>query len=182
MGPSEERWPFHTSLLFFFLRKEKSVSVASSHSKPSTCSLRTARACTPTSPGSVGSVAMAGAALPTTPKPSRWSSSAPQGRSSRSQWWSSGPAPVTTTVLTATRLSSETQSQTPAAGRYITCPLRSPPTEADCSHPPSNEYKKNYEELLSRSESHVFSEVIGGQLYLSFFSWRIWLTVNLESR
>lgn len=51
----------------------------------------------------------------------------------------------------------------------VTCPLRSSPTEANCSHPPSNEYKENYEELLSSSESHVFSVVIRGQLYLSFF-------------
>lgn len=92
--------------LFSSYRKEKSASVLPE--SPSLWSLRSLAAPppSPTGQSSVASAWMVAAAPPTEPPPCPWSSNAPTGRSWRSTWCSSSPAPATTTAPGRTTSSS----------------------------------------------------------------------------
>lgn len=85
---------------------------------PSTYILTTARAWTPTNPGSVVCAVMVAAVLPTTPEPCLWTSNASQDSSSGNQWCWSGPAHATPTVLRTTKPFSKTWGQTLTEGEY----------------------------------------------------------------
>lgn len=137
--------------------------------KPFTCSLRTAQACTPTSPGSVGSVVIL---MLHSPQHQNHPGGVPVLPRADPQEASDGHRDLyllqqlsSQQLVFPLRLKARHQQR-----EDVTGPFEKHPTRQTCSHPPSNEYKENYEELLSSSESHVFSVVITGQLFLSFSS------------